>query len=446
VSGHTDAQQQAIEEIDRNLQIIACAGSGKTRVVASRVVHILDKKRSDGIAPENIVAFTFTEKAAAELKDRITRLYQQRFGDVEGLGAMYVGTIHGFCLDLLERYVPEYLKFDVLDEIGQRLFVDRNSVKSGLKGLGLKRWIESNLYVRILGVLREAEIDADRVENEPVADALEAYEGLLEQHRYLDYDGILVTAVAEIASNETLRAELAERVRYLTVDEYQDVNPIQEQLVRQLHDLGANVCVVGDDDQNLYQWRGSDVDNILTFTDRYPIVAKTPPLESNFRSSEAIVKAARRIVEVNTRRLPKAMESRGHQKFERGDLLALTFDDPSAEAEWVATKIEALQGAVDENSAPDVRAQPRMATPAPNVPQPHSTTSRSSRSCTVVPNSAHAWRKRSRIHAASSRVATRVEQKSSCSGTASSRVAVASPSRSTSHRRPRSLRSSGSTA
>ena len=151
---YTTVQQQAIEVTDRDLQIIACAGSGKTRVVAARVVGILKKYAGDGISPENIVAFTFTDKAAAELKDRITRMY--RFGNVEGLAGLYVGTIHGFCLEVLQQYLFRYLKYDVLDDVRQRLLIDRNSTKSGLTNLGLKRWVESDLYQTILRVVREA--------------------------------------------------------------------------------------------------------------------------------------------------------------------------------------------------------------------------------------------------------------------------------------------------
>src|SRR5207245_3280631 len=140
-------QLRAVEVTDKNLQIIACAGSGKTRVVATRVVHILKKHGPEGVTPENIVAFTFTEKAAAELKDRITKLYHAEFGNVEGLAGMYVGTIHGFCLDLLQRYVNQYLKYDVLDDVRQRLLIDRNYRKSGMGSLGLKRWVESDTYI-----------------------------------------------------------------------------------------------------------------------------------------------------------------------------------------------------------------------------------------------------------------------------------------------------------
>ncbi len=339
---HTAAQVRAIETIDQNLQIIACAGSGKTRVVANRVLHILQRRAEEGVSPENIVAFTFTEKAAAELKDRITRLYELERGNVEGLAAMYVGTIHGFCLDLLQRYMPEFLKFDVLDEIGQRLFIDRHSVRSGLKQMGLRRWVESGLYARILGVLREADVDAAQVDGLPIRVAFNMYYDLLDSYRYLDYDGLILTAVEHVMTNEQLRKQLGARIRHLIVDEYQDVNPIQERLVRELHDLGANLCVVGDDDQNIYQWRGSDVSHIVGFRDRYEAVAV--PLETNFRSSKAIVGAARRIVEANANRLPKEMESGGTQLFERGDLLALTFETEQAEAAWIADKIQGLRG------------------------------------------------------------------------------------------------------
>lgn len=344
---HTDDQLRAIDEIDHNLQIIACAGSGKTRVVSHRVLHIL--RTVDGIKPENIVAFTFTESAAAELKDRITKLYREEFGNVEGLGAMYIGTIHGFCFDLLQQYVPEYLKYDMLDEVGQRLFIDRYSVQSGLKGLGLRRYVQTGLYTRILGVIRETDLDPNKIAGTPVEEAAETYEELLEAKAYLDYDDILVRAVTEIECNDELRRQLAERINYLTVDEYQDVNPIQERLVGQLVALGANVCVVGDDDQNLYQWRGSDVSHIQNFERNYRAVV-TVPLEENFRSSPAVVSAARRIVEVNPNRLAKQMRAGNPARtYARGDLLALTFATPADEADWIAEKITSMRGLAYED-------------------------------------------------------------------------------------------------
>lgn len=339
----TSEQRRAVKTIDRNLQVIACAGSGKTRVVAARVIEILRCKASEGIGAGNIVAFTFTERAAAELKDRISRFYEAEFGNVQGIAGMYVGTIHAFCLDLLHQYVPEYLKYDVLSDVTQQLLVDRYYERAGMKGLGLRRWVESQLYARVLGVLREADVDASALRHHPVVEAYAAYEGVLEDRHYLDFDEILVRAVAELADNDEVRRQVAERVRYVTVDEYQDLNPVQERLVRYLHELGANVCVVGDDDQNIYQWRGSDVQYILGFEGAYPGVV-TVRLEDNFRSSSAVVDVARRAVEVNENRLDKAMGSTGAQGFERGDLLCLQFDNPGVEAAWIAGKIQAMRG------------------------------------------------------------------------------------------------------
>lgn len=340
---YTVAQQRAIDTTDDHLQIIACAGSGKTRVVTARIINILQRHATDGITPENIVAFTFTDKAAAELKDRITQAYREAFGHVEGIAGMYVGTIHGFCLDLLQRYLNRYLKYDVLDGVRQRLLIDRNFQKSGMASLGLKRWLDSNTYIQLLSMLREADADLQLLQGHAVRAALDSYQGLLNRHRYLDFAEIQEKAVKELLQNEDLRARVRARVKYLTVDEYQDVSPLQESLIRQIYELGANLCVVGDDDQNIYQWRGSDVQHIVEFTGRYQNIVQIP-LDVNFRSTSAIVDVAHRIVEVNTTRLPKMMQSGGKQEFQRGDLLCLKFTDPDEEAEWIVEKICDMRG------------------------------------------------------------------------------------------------------
>ena len=132
-------------------------------------------------------------------------------------------------------------------------------------------------------------------------------------------------------------------MKYVIVDEYQDVNPVQEAIVWSLHELGARICVVGDDDQTLYQWRGSDVENILTFDRRYPGVDKVP-LEENFRSSDGVVETARTFIQQNALRLAKAMKPTGAQTYESGDIVALTFTDPNAEARYIAATIQALRG------------------------------------------------------------------------------------------------------
>src|SRR6516165_1844951 len=124
----TASQQQAVNHGDSNLQLIACAGSGKTEVIARRVAHLLKQ----GYQPRNIIAFTFTDKAAAELKDRIVSRCREELGEIHGMAEMYIGTIHSYCLDLLAAEIPKYLKFDVLNEVQQALFIDRFSNKSGL--------------------------------------------------------------------------------------------------------------------------------------------------------------------------------------------------------------------------------------------------------------------------------------------------------------------------
>ena len=348
----TDAQREAINHLEGNLQLIACAGSGKTEVVARRVVNLLTPREEGGAGcqPENIIAFTFTEKAASELNERIHERCREALGDVIGLADMYVGTIHGFCLDLLHTEMPEFLKYEVLNEVQQRLFVDRNSSKSGLTrstttdGNQLRRYIDTPRYVTALSILREDTVsDPSRLETCKVAAHMPEYEALLHEKGYLDYSGILKEAINGLTYNGELQSRLKTRVRHVIVDEYQDVNPVQEAVVRKLHELGATVCVVGDDDQTLYQWRGSDVDNILTFAERYSGVDRIQ-LEENFRSSAGVVSLAREFIKQVDRRLEKEMKATTAQHYEVGDLVALPFDSLEEEAAYIAKTCYALRG------------------------------------------------------------------------------------------------------
>ena len=344
----TKHQLDAINHASGNLQLIACAGSGKTEVVARRVAALLNPKRGK-LSPRNIVAFTFTDKAAAELKQRIVERCQEELGDVAGLAEMYVGTIHGFCLELLKTEVPKFLKYEVLNDVQQILFIDRNSKKAGLttstdlKGQPLRRWVDTPRYAQALSIFREATVDKKKLKKCSVREGFDAYRDLLEGKSQLDYSAILYEAVDVLSSDKDLRKRLAERVKQVIVDEYQDLNPVQEAVVHELHELGAHVCVVGDDDQTIYQWRGSDVRNILDFAERYPKV-KQIRLEENFRSSEGMVETARAFVEQNAERLPKAMKPTAAQDFEPGDLVALSFADPDEEAAWIAQTCKALRG------------------------------------------------------------------------------------------------------
>jgi ATP-dependent DNA helicase UvrD/PcrA len=345
----TISQLRAIGYEGRNLQLIACAGSGKTEVVAQRVVHLLTPNQPDTLAPRNIIAFTFTEKAAAELKERIVTRTHQILGDIPGMAEMFVGTIHAFCLELLKSESPKHMKYEVLNEVQQGLFVDRNSSRSGLttstdlNGQALRRYKDTTYYVSALSILREAERNDTQLNDCSVLDSLNTYQVLLDEKRYLDYSSILDEAVALLTNDDGVRARIAERVKYVIVDEYQDVNPIQEAIVWSFHELGAHICVVGDDDQTIYQWRGGDVENILTFDKRYTDVEQIS-LEENFRSSEGIVETARAFIEQNRERLPKAMKPTGAQYYESGDIAALSFSHPDDEARHIAETAQSLQG------------------------------------------------------------------------------------------------------
>ncbi len=353
---YTKAQALAINCLDEPLQIIACAGSGKTQVISQRVAQIL---KQPGVEPRNVIAFTFTEKAAAELKERIHLVLGTDGLGTRGIAEMYVGTMHGYALDLVQRLVPETFKFTALTDITGRLFIDRNSRRSGLtecptlsaRTPRLRRFLHSKLYIQVTSVLREDTVDEELVPA-GVLKAYWDYMTLLYDNAFFDFTEMINLAVQLLEADPNLDEAAApvlrhiqNDIRYVVVDEYQDVNPLQERLVRGLVQFGANLCVVGDDDQTIYQWRGSEVNNIVTFKERYTGVRQVI-LDDNFRSSEGVVEVGRSVAELIPfgARLPKAMVASGHQKYERGDLLALEFADPDAEAVWVCDRIEAMRG------------------------------------------------------------------------------------------------------
>lgn len=364
---YTKSQEAAIACLNQPLQIIACAGSGKTQVISHRIAKILAQP---GITPRNVVAFTFTEKAAAELKERVLALVQAELGDVHGLAEMYIGTMHGYCLDLLQRMVPDKFKFSVLTDVTAQLFVDRNSARSGLTSCPttakqgvLKRYVNSKLYLQVVSVLREDQINVSHLPP-GVIESLQKYVDLLHEHSLFDYTEIIRKAVEYLEGDPIededfgrVQGHVKNDIRYVVVDEYQDVNPLQERLVHGLVRFGANLCVVGDDDQTIYQWRGSQVANIVSFAQRYAGVRQVV-LDDNFRSSKGVVELGRTIAEriPAGERLAKKMVASGHQTWERGDLLALTFASPEEEAQWIVDRIEHLRG-VPFVDSPD--AKPR---------------------------------------------------------------------------------------
>ena len=295
----------AVSHRGGHMQIIACAGSGKTEVVAQRIASLI----GEGVPPNEIVAFTFTEMAAAELKERISKRVMQRYGQAvaDGIGSMYVGTIHAFALALLQRYVPKYETYDALDANQQAAFLHREANRIGLRGLRSdgKLFAAIDDFVRACDVIENELIDPSTL---PVSLRLvyQDYVSALNQYRLLTFGQMIVGAVHQLAT-PTVQSQLVGQVRYLVVDEYQDVNPAQEELIRLIVASGAELCVVGDDDQAIYQWRGSSIEGVLTFKSRYP-GSRSFDLLTNFRSHESIIDLANAVTESIEPRIPKAMK------------------------------------------------------------------------------------------------------------------------------------------
>jgi DNA helicase-2/ATP-dependent DNA helicase PcrA len=337
---YTIEQQSAIDTIDKNLQIIACAGSGKTQVISQRIVNILKK---DGVDAKNIIAFTYTEKAAAELKTRVLKLCREQIGSINGIAEMYIGTIHSWCLQAIQDNIFEYQKFTILDEIKLKLFIDKYYSEVGMAGAGLVRYKDTGRYISILSVLREAELTEGTELPEEWSDALHDYQHTLFNHSYFDFTTIMTEAIRNLKENEIFQEKVLGNLKYLIVDEYQDVNPIQEELIVQLSKFECNICVVGDDDQTIYQWRGGDVTYIQKFQQRYKDVTYIK-LEDNFRSSPGIIDVALKCITNNVQRLPKIMNAKGHQNNVDLDIIYNQYEEVGAENQFIADTIKKLRG------------------------------------------------------------------------------------------------------
>ena len=286
------------------MQIIASAGSGKTEVVSQRVADLL----AEGVRPDAIVAFTFTERAAAELKERIEARVVTRLGReaLDRLNGLFVGTIHAYCFRLLQQHVPKYETYDVLDENRLTAFVSREA-----RWLNVRQFDPRNrLFASIRTFLRSVEVvDNELLDLDNLPDAfrivLEDYYATLARYRLLTY-GQQIRAAVEELQRPDVASGVHGTLRFLIVDEYQDVNPAQEELIRRLTGPDTELCVVGDDDQAIYQWRGSDVNNIVTFASRYEPVTKFE-IATNRRSRPEIIEAANGFAQSIPNRLAKEM-------------------------------------------------------------------------------------------------------------------------------------------
>ncbi len=299
LQGQTSA---AVQHRGSHVQIIASAGSGKTEVVSQRVAALL----ADGEPASSIVAFTFTERAAASLKERISARVVERLGPqvLDQLGGLYVGTIHAYCFRLLQTYVPRYETYDVLDENQLTAFLVREATRLQIKEISGTLFKSIRTFLENLDVVENELLVPSQVQD-PFRSVLERYYASLEKYRLLTYGQQIARAVAEVDRPE-VRATILADLRHLIVDEYQDVNPAQEALIRRLTGPDVSLVVVGDDDQAIYGWRGSDVGNITSFAERYANVA-TFSITDNRRSRPTIVGTADAFAQSIPGRLPKVM-------------------------------------------------------------------------------------------------------------------------------------------
>ncbi len=342
------------ELLKGNLQIIACAGSGKTEFVSERIAYMIKKQVAK---PDQIVAFTFTDKAAEELKFRVRSKIQELLGKQPDIGDMYIGTIHAFAFKILQDFIPRYRAYDMLDEVGRLAFlssikfdIDFDHLYNSLNKRhtwnyfrhGNKQSWAYRTFIKDVDIFREEGLSDDAILSDSFRNAYSIYLQKLEEKRFLDFSSILRIAVDTLESQPAVRQKLQDQYSFFTVDEYQDVNPIQEQLI-QLISGKKNVCVVGDDDQSIYQWRGADVQNIISFQQRYPKVT-IHQLDINRRSSDAIVKTADELIQLNDPgRLAKSIKDKG-LKSEPGDLYKVLFHTQVEEIEWIVRKVQSLVG------------------------------------------------------------------------------------------------------
>ncbi len=299
-------QREAVEATEGPVLVLAGAGTGKTRVITTRIAHLL----SNGVAPQSILAVTFTNKAAKEMQQRVAKMV----GDLAA-SELTICTFHSFCVRLLRRHaskVGQSEKFTICDSGDQQVTV-RNALRELRVGDAVVKpamaQSQISLWKNQLVTVEEAISRAGDDELEQLlAATYKRYEEALRRSRVLDFDDLLLFALKLLREHADVRQSLQQHFRYLMVDEYQDTNGPQYELLRQLVCEERNICVVGDDDQSIYGWRGADVRKILGFEDDFP-GAKVVRLETNYRSTPEILGAANALIKNNISRHPKELRA-----------------------------------------------------------------------------------------------------------------------------------------
>jgi ATP-dependent DNA helicase UvrD/PcrA len=302
-------QREAVEQVKGPVLILAGAGSGKTRVITHRIAHLIDDL---GVAPDSILAVTFTNKASAEMGERVNRL----IGHVS-VAQPRISTFHSFCVRLLRRDI-EALRvngqgltkdFAIYDESDQQ-----SLVKAAIRRLGIddKQLTPRNVLGRISWAKnhmlnpQEVYLKSADPNTERIAHVYEIYRKELLKANALDFDDLLLEAVRLLKSSTEVRHRYNQRYQYLLIDEYQDTNRPQYELMKLMAGEHHNVCVVGDEDQSIYSWRGADIRNILEFEQDFPEV-KIIRLEQNYRSTQNILEGASAVVANNKQRKGKRL-------------------------------------------------------------------------------------------------------------------------------------------
>ena len=326
-------QQEAVLHVDGPLLILAGAGSGKTRVLTYRIAHLIDEC---GVNPWNILAITFTNKAAGEMRERVDKIVGY------GSESIWVSTFHSTCVRILRRYIDR-LGYDTNFTI-----YDTEDQKTVMKSVCQKLQLDSKLYKErmLLNVISHAkdeyispnefllEAKGD-FRQEKIAQAYVEYQKELKKNNALDFDDLLVKTVELFQSFPDVLEYYQNRFRYIMVDEYQDTNTVQFKFISTLARQYRNLCVVGDDDQSIYKFRGANIRNILDFEKVFPD-AKVVKLEQNYRSTQNILNAANGVIANNRGRKEKALWTENEQ----GEpILFQQFQNGYEEAEYVSGEI-----------------------------------------------------------------------------------------------------------
>jgi DNA helicase-2/ATP-dependent DNA helicase PcrA len=333
LEGLNEAQREAVRTIDGPVLVLAGAGTGKTRVITVRTGWLLAHK----VAPENVLAMTFTRKAAGEMRERIGKLVGAKRAD-----KLTIGTFHAFCARFLRSHAraaglaPNFTICDTSDQLSmaraalRELRVGTTTMQPG--ALQARISLAKNRLETPEALLERPGDDRDEL----VGRAWQKYEEQLVRARMLDFDDLLLVTCRVLEQDAALRRGLEQRFRYVMVDEYQDTNGPQYEIVRAIAGGHRNLCVVGDDDQSIYGWRGADVRKILSFEKHFPR-AKMVRLETNYRSTQPILEAANRLITHNPERHGKTLVS-AHGPGE--PIRYVRGEDETGEADWIANEIQ----------------------------------------------------------------------------------------------------------